>query len=547
MFHYRISCLNPVSQFVQFELRISAQSTGEIHLQLPAWRAGRYQLANYAQNLRNLRIKNPQGQTVDFQKIAKDCWVFKTETFEKYSISYEYFAAKMDAGSAWADEEQVYLNLVNCCFEAKEMPEEPFELELDLPDYPIVVSTLPESGTGFFRTKDFQQLADSTILAAKNISHWEYSLNGTLFHIWIHGEVHFEKELFIENFRKFTQAQIRDFGEFPEPEYHFIFQLLAYPHFHGVEHRKGTVITFGPAENLKESGHLNELLGVSSHELYHAWNVCRVRPKELLPYDFSQETYTKAGWMLEGITTYMGDLYLLKSGVFELPTYLKEVEDILNRESLNEGWRNYSILESSMDLWLDGYQAGIPDRKVNIYSHGAVICFCLDILLLNDGSNLPEVMKLAWEKYGEPFQGYDEMGLWNLILDCATDKENFNSFYEHFISGNENLLNYFGSLLPALGFELRSLPNPEPLTSKLGILLQKEVITKIHHESPAFTSLMIGDHIKADFSTYNVRIEASRINGKKYVFDFPVNEIEFYPAYSIEIGQETSLRQKWLK
>lgn len=547
MIHYRISCLNPASQFVQFELRIPAQNNGEIHLQLPAWRAGRYQLADYAKNLRNFRIKNSSGQEVDFQKKAKDCWVFKSENSEEYLISYEYFAAKMDAGSAWADEEQVYLNLVNCCFEVKEMSDQPFELELELPEYPIVVSTLPESGTGFFRAKDFQQLADSTILAAKKISHWEYSVEGALFHIWIHGEVHFEKEPFIENFKKFTQTQIRDFGEFPESEYYFIFQLLAYPHFHGVEHRKGTVITFGPAENLKESVHMNELLGVSSHELYHAWNVCRIRPKELLPYDFSQETYTKAGWMLEGITTYMGDLYLLKSGVFDLPTYLKEVEDILNRESLNEGWRNYSILESSMDLWLDGYQAGIPDRKVNIYSHGAVICFCLDIMLQSEGSGLPEVMKLAWEKYGKPFQGYDEKGIWNRILNCATDKEKFNSFYENFISGSEDLLNYFGSILPVLGFELRLLPNPEPLTSKLGILLQKDVIVKIHHESPAYTSLMIGDKIKAEFSTDSVVIEVSRINGKKYVSDFPIDQKEFYPVYSIEIGKATSLREKWMK
>lgn len=547
MIHYRISCLNPASQFVQFELKISAQNNGEIHLQLPAWRAGRYQLANYAQNLRDFRIKNSSGQGVGFHKKTKDCWVFKIENSEEYIISYEYFAAKMDAGSAWADEEQVYLNLVNCCFEVKEMGDEPFELELDLPDYPIVVSTLPESGTGFFRTKDFQQLADSTILAAKKISHWEYSVEETLFNIWIHGEVHFEKEPFIENFRKFTQTQIRDFGEFPESEYHFIFQLLAYPHFHGVEHRKGTVITFGPAENLKESVHMNELLGVSSHELYHSWNVCRIRPKELLPYDFSQETYTKAGWMLEGITTYMGDLYLLKSGVFDLPTYLKEVEDILNRESLNEGWRNYSILESSMDLWLDGYQAGIPDRKVNIYSHGAVICFCLDIMLQSEGSSLPEVMKMAWEKYGKPFQSYGENGIWNLILDCAKDKKKFNSFYESYISGNEDLLNYFGSIVPVLGFELRLLPNPESLSSKLGVLLQKDVITKIHPESAAFTSLMIGDHIKAEFSTDNVRIEASRINGKKYGYDFPIVEKEFYPVYSIELGQETSLRKKWMK
>ncbi len=547
MIHYRISCLNPASQFVQFELRIPAQNNEKIRLQLPAWRAGRYQLANYAQNIRNFRVKNLDGQEVPFQKKTKDCWIFDAENFEEYLITYEYFAAKMDAGSAWADEEQVYLNLVNCCFEILGRLDEPFQIELDLPEFPHLVSTLPESGNGIFRASDFQQLVDSTLLAAKKITHWEYSVDKTIFHIWIHGNIHFEKEPFIEHFNRFSQTQIRDFGEFPEPEYHFIFQLLAYPHFHGVEHRRGTVVTFGPGENLKDSGHMNELLVVSSHELYHAWNVCRIRPKELLPYDFSRETYTKAGWMLEGITTYMGDLYLLKSGVFDLPTYLEEVGQILNRESLNDGWRNYSILESSMDLWLDGYQAGIPDRKVNIYSHGAVICFCLDIMLRNDGSGLPEVMKLAWEKYGRPFQGYDEKGIWKLILQCAKDQEQFNTFYENYISGNEDLLKYFGSIITGLGFELRSLPNPDSLTSKLGIILQKDVITKIHSESVAHKSLMIGDRIKAEFSTEGVSIEDSRINGKKYEFDFSINEKEFYPSYSIKIGQPTRIREKWMK
>jgi hypothetical protein len=168
-------------------------------------------------------------------------------------------------------------------------------------------------------------------------------------------------------------------------------------------------------------------------------------------------------------------------------------------------------------------------------------------MLQSEGSGLPEVMRMAWEKYGKPFKGYDDMGLWNMILGCATNKEKFNSFYESFISGNEDLLNYFGSILPSLGFELHRLPNPEPLTSKIGILLQKEMITKIHLESAAYTSLMIGDHIMAEFSTDNVKIEASRINGKKFVFDFPMVEKEFYPVYSIKMGQETSFRKKWKK
>lgn len=127
------------------------------------------------------------------------------------------------------------------------------------------------------------------------------------------------KNFFLDQFNAFSSKLIHDFGEFPEPEYHFIFQLLPYPHYHGVEHRRGTVITFGPAVNLADPAQMEELLGVSCHELYHAWNVCRIRPKELLPYDFSKEAYTKAGLLLEGVTTYMGDLYLLKSGVYDLP------------------------------------------------------------------------------------------------------------------------------------------------------------------------------------------------------------------------------------
>ncbi|WP_373400761.1 hypothetical protein [Algoriphagus halophilus] len=225
-------------------------------------------------------------------------------------------------------------------------------------------------------------LVDSTLLASNNVQHWTYVSTGSLFHIWIQGTIHFDIKAFLDNFQKFTDTQIKDFGEFPESQYHFIFQLLPYKHYHGVEHQKGTVITLGPAKDLVENLKMEDLLGVSSHELYHAWNVCRIRPKELLPYDFSKETYTQAGWLLEGITTYMGDLYLLKSGVYSLEVFLKQIESTLQREVNNLGWKNQNILESSFDLWLDGYQPGIPDRKVNIYTHGSLICFCLDLLLI---------------------------------------------------------------------------------------------------------------------------------------------------------------------
>src|SRR5690606_22357876 len=278
MISFQISCPNPTSQFLQIRLALDILEKEPFSIQLPAWRAGRYQLANFAQNIRGFRAFDEKRRNIPFKKTSKDRWEIDPGDSGKVQIEYEYWAGKMDAGSAWVDDEQVYFNLVNCSFEILGRSDEEIEVAVYLPDFPEQISTLSPVSPSVWRAENFQMLADSTVLAAKNLSLWEYRSAATHFHIWIHGEVHFDQEEFLGHFRAFSKKLIQDFGEFPEPEYHFIFQLLPYPHYHGVEHRRGTVITFGPAASLRESDQMEELLGVSCHELYHAWNVCRIRP-----------------------------------------------------------------------------------------------------------------------------------------------------------------------------------------------------------------------------------------------------------------------------
>ena len=109
----------------------------------------------------------------------------------------------------------------------------------------------------------------------------------------------------------------------------FLFQITPYSSYHGVEHHKSTVILLGPSYNIFNSFY-TELLGVSSHELYHVWNVKNIRPKAMLPYNFSFENYTDMGYVTEGVTTYMGDRILFESGVFSLDQYFKELQKIFH-------------------------------------------------------------------------------------------------------------------------------------------------------------------------------------------------------------------------
>ena len=550
MIHYRISCPNPASQFLQIELRFSCLANEKVQLQLPAWRAGRYQIANYAQNLRVFTASNSEGELIPFTKTTKDRWELLAPDEPLIHITYEYWAGKMDAGSAWVDDQQVYVNLVNCCFELLGRSTEPIAVQLDLDDYPQRAVTLTQTEASTWMAENYQILADATVLAAKKLHRETYTVGSTQFHVWFHGEIHFDSSNFIHQLQAFTSRMMEDFGSFPEPEYQFIFQLLPYPHYHGVEHRRGTVITFGPATSLQVEKALEELLGISCHELYHAWNVCRIRPKELLPYDFSKETYTKAGLVLEGVTTYFGDLYLLKSGAYDLPTYLRHLEKIVQREAAHYGWKNASIEESSIDLWLDGYVLGVPDRKVNIYSHGALICLCLDAQLLQEGSSLAQVMSGMWENFGLPLKGYELQDFEKEIADRSADSEKITHFFDEFVRGREDLFPVLENCLQELGIFIRRDETENSVFNQIGIQVNaQQVIQKIHPESIAHRHVMANDlllsiDLHPDALHWELEVERQ---GRRIHLSFAKEAQNFYPQLRLEAGPSTPLRNNWMQ
>ncbi len=547
MIHYKISCPNPAAQFLRIELNFSCQAGEPVRLQLPAWRAGRYQIANYAQNLRGLTASNSKGNPIPFTKTTKDCWEFIAPADTLIHLTYEYWAGKMDAGSAWVDDEQVYVNLVNCCFELLGRSTEPVAVQLVLEDYPQRAVTLTQTEASTWMAENYQILADATVLAAKKVEQETYAVGNTQFHAWFHGEIHFDRSRFIDQFQAFSSRMLADFGSFPEEEYHFIFQLLPYPHYHGVEHRRGTVITFGPASSLAEEEAQEELLGISCHELYHAWNVCRIRPKEFLPYDFSKETYTQAGLVLEGVTTYFGDLYLMESKVYDLPTYLRHLEEIVQREAAHYGWKNASIEESSIDLWLDGYVAGIPNRKVNIYSRGALLSLCLDVLLLQEGSSLAQVMNGMWENFGRPFKGYEVQDFEKQIAAGVRDPKKITRFFDSYVRGKEDLYPVLEDCFRALGIEIKKTLSENALLHRVGIQLNgQQVVQQIHPESKAYQHLMVHDQLlNLNSETTLWEVEVLR-QGRKLKLSFEQEAGNYFPLLNLEIGVVTELRTTWM-
>jgi predicted metalloprotease with PDZ domain len=397
---------------------------------------------------------------------------------------------------------------------------------------------------------------DSPLLAAASLTHCSYRICETEFHLWFHGKVLLDTNHLVDVFRKFTQKQIDDFGSFPASNYHFIFQLLPYKHYHGVEHAYSTVITFGPDCSLVEKSQIDELIGVSSHELYHFWNVCRIRPKELLPYDLSKEEYLEAGLVMEGVTTYFGDIYLLRSGYFTLNEYLGNLKTQIQKEFDSFGWKSQSIVESSFDLWLDGYKPGIPNKKVSIYNRGALISLCLDLMLLEHGTSLAIVMRQMWEKFGKNRIGYVLADFEQILLEGTNSEKELQGFLEKVVHGREDLLPYLEQQLSSVGISLQKETNPDRLAAEFGIKLgdAKEVIN-IHPDSPAYQFVMLKDIVESvegqdeaigeENSNKEITLKLKRCERVISVRLTPANA-NFFPIFRLGEHSKTEKQARWM-
>ena len=182
MINYTISYNNPHRHFVDFELTTNTKGADKMQFQLPAWRPGRYELANFAQNIQKWGAFDEDNNRLFFKKITKDLWEVETKDVMKITIVYNFYANQLDAGACYLDEHQLYLNPVHCMFYIVDRMEEEYQLNIDLPEsYKIASSMCQEENT--LKVKGYDLLAESPIICSDSLQHGDYEVEGITFHI----------------------------------------------------------------------------------------------------------------------------------------------------------------------------------------------------------------------------------------------------------------------------------------------------------------------------------------------------------------------------
>jgi predicted metalloprotease with PDZ domain len=374
MVRYSLSWVRPNEHLFDIAITFTAPADDPI-AHLPAWRPGRYLIQNYAANVREW--------SPNMTKIAKSSWRVAARAGEEITISYRFFAGVLDAGSSFLDEDEAYFNGSNLFMWIDGVRSEPAALTIAAPAEWTIETQLPRDGNAF-AARDYDHLIDSPAICAAKMTRYSFVESGARIHLIFRNDEGIDTEQFVEPVRTVVAAQAAMLGGLPLEEYRFLYHVG--DKWHGVEHEDSTSIIVRRSALVGakpgDDGY-DHFLSITAHEFFHLWNVKRILPAVFAPYDYSTETPTRLLWAMEGLTSYFGDLSLVRAGVWTEETYIEHLRREIETLENAPGREFLSLVQSSFDGWLQE-PAQMHDKTnawISFYNKGELVAALLDLYI----------------------------------------------------------------------------------------------------------------------------------------------------------------------
>lgn len=429
---------------------------------------GRYAIHEFAKNVYRFKAVGQDGRVLEVQRPDPYQWNVIGHNGEDVTVTYTLFADRAGGTYSGIDETHAHLNIPATFMWALDMEQAPISITF-VPfasDWKVATQLYPTSDPYTFTAPGLQYFMDSpTELSNHAVREWQVgdganqqTIRLTVHHAGTEAEV----DQYAEMAKKVVAEQIGIYGEAPTFDvgyYTFIADYLPYISGDGMEHRNSTIIASTRPLSTGAMGNL----GTLSHEFFHAWNVERIRPKTLEPFDFRNANMSNELWFAEGFTSYYTGLAIRRAGLTTDAQYAASLGGTISYVVNSPGRELFSAVGMSQrapfvdaSTFID--PTNFDNTFISYYSWGSVIGLGLDLTLREKyGKTLDDYMRLAWQKYGKPERPYTVRGLAERLGELTGDVAFAESFFDRFIEGHE-VVDY-ESLLATAGFKLQ-LRNP---------------------------------------------------------------------------------------
>ncbi len=509
---YTVSFDNAAQHYISVRAIYPSAADSDVDLMLAVWTPGSYLVREYARHIEDLRVVDASGAELSARKTTKNRWTVHTGKTEGIVVEYKLYCRELSVRTNFVDADSAILNGAPTFLTMADGKPREHIVRLKLPEgFKVAISGLESPADNEFHASSYDELVDSPILAGRNLEIGEFTIEKVkhrLAHLGDSSQWDLQEAL--SDVEVLARAEIRFWQVLPYDHYDFLNVILGGGG--GLEHLDSTLMLARPLGSRKSEDY-KRWLGLVAHEFFHTWNVKRLRPKNLGPFDYEKENHTKSLWVAEGITSYYDDLLMRRAGLLSETEYLKRLSGQIKGLQTTEGRHVQSLSSASYNAWIKYYRRdeNSGNTAISYYTKGAVVAFLLDVEIRKASSgakSLDHLMRALYEKYaGET--GYTPEEFRALASEIAgTDLSEFfamaiDSTTELDYSGAED---YFGLKLTRPGQDEPTQDDKDDDAEEeekevpgwLGLSVANSVITKLTRKTPGYEAgLNVGDEIIA--------------------------------------------------
>jgi predicted metalloprotease with PDZ domain len=476
---YELKFERPNSHLLDVTMHVDALSGATVDFAIPDWAPGSYYIENYSANVQRFRTvtrgggtfvpfekkggktygevdgATADGKQLAWRKTDSQTWRVELAGSTSVTITYQVYANTLQNNIAQYNERHAFIGGPSVWMYVVGAKDRPATLSIAVPNGWRVATGMDHTSATTFQSPNYDTFADCP-LEISDFAEKDFEVLGTKYHVIVHdvmGQKDFAK--FADDLQKAVAAEVPIFQPVagtsgqaaPFKEYYFIFHV--WPKTGGgLEHLNSTQIDFGADWDATEPapGYVNRYdlkLFVAAHEFFHAWNVKRLRPLPLGPFDYSQMVHTPSLWISEGLTSYYGALALAHAGLITPEQYLDAIGQLITKFEAQPGRSERSIEDTSWDTWFPRDSVIHQDNNLlntwySYYDGGQIMGHILDFAIRHDTNNqksLDDWMRLLYSRHALPKPGFEPNDAIKAASEVAgTD---LSGIFRQYISGKE--------------------------------------------------------------------------------------------------------------
>jgi predicted metalloprotease with PDZ domain len=411
---YTVSMPDPSSHYYHVDLSCSGWTRDTIEFKMPEWMPGYYQIMDYAREVKNFSAKYNNSKIASIIKPDGNTWQITAIRNTPFSLSYDVKADRKFVASNYLDSTHGYIVPAGLFLYINEHINIPVSVKIIANKrWSRIVTGLDSvSGkTDEFNASDFDMLYDCPILMGNLEELPPFEINGIKHRFVGYKPGSFDRKEFMTNLKKIVQAGVEIIGDIPYKQFTFI---GIGPGYGGIEHLNNTTVSFD-GNGLDKKERMNRMMNFLAHEYFHNYNVKRIRPFELGPFDYNKENKTNLLWVSEGLSVYYEYLIVKRAGLISEQDLFTGFESSINAFENNPGRFYQSLVQASYNTWSDGpfgKQGPDANKSISYYDKGPAVGLILDLAIRNathSKKSLDDVMRLLyWQYYKKLRRGFTD-------------------------------------------------------------------------------------------------------------------------------------------